>query len=32
MSKAGNARTAALEALMRCRRDGAWSGEVLDSI
>ena len=32
MSKATNAREAALEALMRCRRDGAWSGDVLDSI
>ena len=32
MSKMTNARAAALEALMRCRRDGAWSGDVLDSI
>lgn len=32
MSKTANARQAALEALMRCRRDGAWSGDVLDSI
>ena len=32
MSKATNARAAALEALTRCRRDGAWSGDVLDSI
>ena len=32
MNKTTNARAAALEALMRCRRDGAWSGDVLDSI
>ena len=32
MSKTTNARQAALEALMRCRRDGAYSGDVLDSI
>lgn len=32
MSRTTNARQAALEALMRCRRDGAWSGDVLDSI
>ncbi len=32
MSKTTNARQAALEALIRCRRDGAWSGDVLDSI
>ena len=29
---AGNAREAALLALERCRRDGAWSGAVLDSL
>ena len=29
---AGNAREAALQALERCRRDGAWSGAVLDSL
>ena len=27
-----NARQAALEALTRCRRDGAWSGDTLDAI
>ena len=32
MSRTGNARAAALEALIRCRRDGAYSGDVLDSI
>lgn len=32
MSTKTGARQAALEALMRCRRDGAWSGDVLDSI
>ena len=32
MSTTGSARQAALEALMRCRRDGAWSGDALDSI
>ena len=29
---AGNAREAALLALERCRRDGAWSGAVLDAL
>ena len=32
MSKTTNARQAALEALTRCRRDGAWSGDTLDAI
>lgn len=32
MSKTTNARSAALEALTRCRRDGAWSGDALDNI
>ena len=32
MSRTSNARAAALEALMRCRRDRAWSGDVLDGI
>ena len=32
MSVQLNARQAALETLIRCRRDGAWSGDVLDSI
>ena len=32
MSNTANARQAALEALMRCRRDNAWSGDVLDNI
>ena len=32
MNKTITARQAALEALIRCRRDGAWSGDVLDSI
>jgi ribosomal RNA small subunit methyltransferase RsmB len=32
MMKENNARRAALEALTRCRRDGAWSGDTLDSI
>lgn len=31
MSKKANARQIALEALMRCRRDGAWSGDVLNA-
>ena len=30
MGKTVNARLAALEMLMRCRRDGAWSGAVID--
>lgn len=32
MSKTVNARQAALDALTRCRRDGAWSGDTLDAI
>ncbi len=32
MGKEVNARSAALEALTRCRRDGAWSGDALDGI
>ncbi|MBO5497302.1 MAG: 16S rRNA (cytosine(967)-C(5))-methyltransferase RsmB [Oscillospiraceae bacterium] len=32
MSARTNARQAALETLMRCRRDGAWSGASLDGI
>lgn len=32
MSGNTNARQAALEALVRCRRDNAWSGDTLDSI
>lgn len=32
MSRTNHARQAALEVLTRCRRDGAWSGDVLDSI
>ncbi len=32
MSKNVNARQAALEALTRCRRDRAWSGDTLDAI
>ena len=31
MSAQANARQAALETLMRCRRDGAWSGTSLDA-
>ena len=31
MSAQANARQAALETLMRCRRDGAWSGATLDA-
>ena len=31
MSKQTNARQAALETLVRCRRDGAWSGAAIDS-
>ena len=32
MSAAKNARQAALETLLRCRRDGAWSGASLDGM
>ena len=32
MSKTVNARQAALDALTRCRRDGAWSGDTLDAV
>lgn len=32
MSAAVNARQAALDTLMRCRRDGAWSGASLDAM
>ena len=31
MSKLGNARLAALETLIRCRRDGSWSGAAIDA-
>ena len=32
MSNRNNARLAALESLMRCRRDGAWSGAATDAV